>query len=162
MDCIAQSIGSQRVRHDWVTFTFKELRKSQRFRVSGRRELTVTFSETLGLWLTEDYAQWHVCTSVTLPCSWGVLCISSSELKPRSFLWDKSLIRLSQGIWGVSFFSFSFIKLPEPSGQKHCGLVSQRRVQNKWKECFKYPCYFNTKMQDGPKFGLFQNRSSKR
>ena len=109
MDCIAQSIGSQRVRHDWVTFTFKELRKSQRFRVSGRRELTVTFSETLGLWLTEDYAQWHVCTSVTLPCSWGVLCISSSELKPRSFLWDKSLIRLSQGIWGVSFFFHSLL-----------------------------------------------------
>ena len=57
------------------------------------------------------------------------------------------------------FFSFCFIKLSEPNVQKHCGLVSQRRVQNKWKECFKYLRYFHTEMQDWPKFGLFQNHS---
>ena len=85
----------RRVGQDWTTFTFKELRKSQRFRVSGRREVPVTAPETLGCWLIEDYAQWHVCISVILPYLWGILCISSSELKPRSFLWDKSLTRLS-------------------------------------------------------------------
>ena len=65
------------------------------FRVNGKWELPVTAPETLGLWLIEDYARWPVCTSVTLPCLWGVLCISCSELKPWIFLWDKLLTRLS-------------------------------------------------------------------
>ena len=77
----------RRVGQDWTTFTFKELRKSQRFRVSGRREVPVTAPETLGCWLIEDYAQWHVCTSVTLLCLWVSRetnhlpnCLRTSEL----------------------------------------------------------------------------------
>ena len=44
-------------------------------------------------------------------------------------------------------------------GERTVWFSLSEKSSNKWKERFKYLCYFNTGMQDRPKFGLFQNHS---
>ena len=148
---------SQRVGHDWATFTFKELRKSQRLRVSGRWELPVTAPETFGLWLVKDDSEWCACTPVTLPGLRCVLCVNSSELKPRSFLWEKPLTRLSYDIWGVSFSSFCFIKLSEPNGRKHCVVLFLREeFKINGKNVSNTPAIFTQKCKINQSLGYFK------
>ena len=136
-------------------FHFQEAQEV-RFRVSGRRELTVTFPETLGLWLTKDYAQWPVHayevyyasaavnSSLEVSCETNHLpdCLRTSEMS--------------------CFFHSLLSNCLSLMGKRTVWSSLSEKSSNKWKECFKYLCYFNTEIQDCPKFGLFQNHSFQR
>ena len=116
MDCIVHGVCSPWGHKESDTTEWLSLSRSSGSQIQSQWEVRAYCHFSWNLWSLVDK---RLC-SVTRPCLRGVLCISSSELKPRSFLWDKSLTRLSQDIWDVLLFSFSFIKLPEPNGQKNC------------------------------------------
>ena len=136
-------------------FHFQEAQEV-RFRVSGRWELTVTFPETLGLWLRKDYAQWPVHayevyyasaavnSSLAVSCETNHLpdCLRTSEMS--------------------RFFHSLLSNCLSLMGKRTVWSSLSEKSSNKWKECFKYLCYFNTEIQDCPKFGLFQNHSFQR